>query len=58
PFIAQDTKAERDRIWVAWTDCGGVDSCRFWVDFARDPSNPDVLAPVQTFLHEYVESSY
>ncbi|KAK4099090.1 hypothetical protein N658DRAFT_498682, partial [Parathielavia hyrcaniae] len=22
PFVAQDTKAERDRIWVAWTDLG------------------------------------
>ncbi|KAK4095767.1 hypothetical protein N658DRAFT_528214, partial [Parathielavia hyrcaniae] len=20
PFVAQDTKAERDRIWVAWTE--------------------------------------
>jgi hypothetical protein len=28
------------------------------VDFARDPSNPKVLAPVRTFLHEYVESAY
>lgn len=28
------------------------------MDFARDPSNPNVLAPVRTFLHQYVESSY
>ncbi|KAL2015305.1 hypothetical protein VTK56DRAFT_5883 [Thermocarpiscus australiensis] len=38
--------------------CGGFDSCRFWMDFARDPSNPNVLAPVRTFLHQYIESSY
>ncbi|KAK4111496.1 hypothetical protein N656DRAFT_846248 [Canariomyces notabilis] len=72
PFVAPGTKAQRDRIWVAWTDfCeltrkkeaaidsrSGFDSCRFWVDFAQDPSNPNVLAPIQTFLHKYVESSY
>ena len=34
-----------------------VDSDRFWVDFARDPSSPLLQAPVKTFLYKYVENS-
>ncbi|KAK4129016.1 hypothetical protein N657DRAFT_50085 [Parathielavia appendiculata] len=37
--------------------CRGLDPCRFWVDFARDPSVPSVQAPVQAFLHKFVENS-
>jgi hypothetical protein len=35
----------------------GIDPCRFWVDFARDPTAPRVQAPVQAFLHQYVIGS-
>ncbi|KAM7210132.1 hypothetical protein V8F06_014488 [Rhypophila decipiens] len=37
--------------------CRNVDPCRFWVDFAREPEAPRVQAPVQAFLHHYVQNS-
>ncbi|KAM7189007.1 Protein of unknown function (DUF3435) domain containing protein [Rhypophila sp. PSN 637] len=57
PFVASGTQAERDRIWTAWTNCRNVDPCRFWVDFAREPEAPRVQAPVQAFIHHYVQNS-
>ncbi|KAK4210257.1 hypothetical protein QBC37DRAFT_322526 [Rhypophila decipiens] len=57
PFVALGTQEERNRVWTAWTDCRNVDPCRFWVDFAREPSAPKVQAPVQAFIHQYVQNS-
>ena len=43
-------------ILTEWSS--GIDPRRFWVDFARELSAAKVQAPIQSFLHEYVESSY
>ncbi|KAK4119687.1 hypothetical protein N657DRAFT_549723, partial [Parathielavia appendiculata] len=81
PFVALETRNQRDRVWTEWTEYVfsspspfpglppsrelkldttrlDVDPCRFWVDFAREPSAPRGQAIVQGFLHKYVENSY
>jgi len=65
PFVEDDTEVDRERKWAAWKGfCGvsreageEVDAPQWWVDFAREPSNPARQSAAKSFLNMYVESS-